>query len=154
LALYYSPEGQTPADVRKKYDKDDDINDALEAIDLMAIILRGDQDAINWLESKMENSGAKPLRGSTRATALAYLVHLVGDLHMPLHVSKNQDRGGNNITVLYFDERTNIYSLWDIGMIEHEQLSSAEFARFIDKATDSDVSAWQDSPVDDWRMSQ
>jgi hypothetical protein len=53
----------------------------------MAIILRGDQDAINWLESKMENSGAKPLRGSTRATALAYLVHLVGDTYICLYMS-------------------------------------------------------------------
>jgi len=142
--------GQTTAYVRKKYDEDDDINDALEAIDLMADILRGDQDAINWLESKMEKSGAQPLRGSTRATALAYLVHLVGDIHMPLHVGKNQDRGGNNITVLYFDERTNIHSLWDTGMIEHEQLSYSEFARLINKATASDVSAWQRNTVDDW----
>lgn len=142
--------GQTPAEVRRKYNDDDDINDALEAIDLMADILRGDQGAIDWLESKMKKSGAQPLRGSTRATALAYLVHLVGDLHMPLHVGKNQDRGGNNITVLYFDERTNIHSLWDTGMIEHEQLSYTEFARFINKATDSDVSTWQDSTVDDW----
>lgn len=142
--------GQTPADVRNEYREDDDINDALEAIDLMADILRGDQGAINWLESKMEKSGAQPLRGSTRATALAYLVHLVGDLHMPLHVGKNQDRGGNNITVLFFDERTNIHSLWDTGMIEHEQLSYTEFARFINKATDGDVSAWQDSTVDHW----
>jgi len=142
--------GQTPDEVRRGYAEDDDINDALEAIDLMADILRGDQSAINWLESKMEKSGAKPLRGSTRATALAYLVHLVGDLHMPLHVGKNQDRGGNNIKVIYFDERTNIHSLWDTGMIEHEQLSYTEFARFINKATPGDVSDWQNSTVDDW----
>jgi len=142
--------GQTPQDVRAEYAEDDDIDDALEAIDLMADILRGDRGAINWLESKMEKSGAQPLQGSTRATALAYLVHLVGDIHMPLHVGKNQDRGGNNITVLYFDERTNIHSLWDTGMIEHEQLSYTEFARLINKATSTDVSVWQDSAVDDW----
>ena len=142
--------GQTTMDVRNKYSEDQNINDAMEAIDLMANILRGNQEATAWLEAKMDKTGAKPLRGSTKATALAFLAHLVGDIHMPLHVGKNRDRGGNNITVLYFDERTNIHSAWDTKMVEHEQLSYTEFAHFINKATVQEVAAWQDASVDDW----
>ena len=32
-----------------------------------------------------------------RHKALKYLIHLVGDLHQPLHAGDNQDRGGNDL---------------------------------------------------------
>jgi hypothetical protein len=34
-----------------------------------------------------------------RAVALAMVVHIVGDLHQPLHASNNNDTGGNSVTV-------------------------------------------------------
>jgi hypothetical protein len=38
-----------------------------------------------------------------RRQALRFLVHFVGDLHMPLHVGENHDKGGNNLQVRWFD---------------------------------------------------
>jgi hypothetical protein len=35
----------------------------------------------------------------SRAEALKFLTHFVGDLHQPLHVSRTTDKGGNNIAV-------------------------------------------------------
>lgn len=33
--------------------------------------------------------------------ALMFLIHFIGDVHQPLHVSRSSDRGGNDITVKY-----------------------------------------------------
>jgi hypothetical protein len=35
-----------------------------------------------------------PVEG--RRVALRFVVHLIGDLHQPLHVGDNGDRGGND----------------------------------------------------------
>jgi len=38
-----------------------------------------------------------------RQEALRFIVHLVGDLHQPLHVGDNHDRGGNDTQIRFFD---------------------------------------------------
>jgi len=50
--------------------------------------------------------------------ALRFLVHLVEDLHMPLHVGDNHDRGGNDTQVRFFDRGSNMHRLGDSDMIE------------------------------------
>ena len=54
-----------------------------------------------------------------RRFALRFLIHLIEDLHMPLHVGDNHDKGGNKTQVRFFDEGTNMHRLWDSGMILH-----------------------------------
>ncbi|TFK41665.1 phospholipase C/P1 nuclease domain-containing protein [Crucibulum laeve] len=44
--------------------------------------------------------------------ALKFLVHFVGDMHMPLHLT-GRDRGGNSDKVLWGGRQTNLHSLWD-----------------------------------------
>ncbi|KAF5391814.1 hypothetical protein D9757_001691 [Collybiopsis confluens] len=44
--------------------------------------------------------------------ALKFLVHFVGDLHMPLHLT-GRDRGGNSIKVQFDGRQTNLHSAWD-----------------------------------------
>jgi nuclease S1 len=53
-----------------------------------------------------------------RRIALRFLIHFVQDLHMPLHVGDNNDKGGNQTQVRFFDRGTNMHSLWDSGIIE------------------------------------
>jgi hypothetical protein len=64
----------------------------------------------------------KVLRDSTkpiedRQRALRFLIHLIEDLHMPLHVGDNHDKGGTKTQVRFFDDGTNMHRLWDSGMI-------------------------------------
>jgi nuclease S1 len=54
-----------------------------------------------------------------RRIALRFLIHLVEDLHMPLHVGDNHDRGGNDTQVQFFDQGTNMHRLWDGDMLGH-----------------------------------
>src|SRR5690554_7954409 len=49
--------------------------------------------------------------------AFAFLVHFIGDLHQPMHVSFADDLGGNRAQLEYFDEPTNLHRLWDTDML-------------------------------------
>ncbi len=51
--------------------------------------------------------------------ALRYLIHIVGDIHQPLHVGNGFDKGGNacSVMVLGARESSNFHSLWDTGMV-------------------------------------
>ncbi|MEJ6007058.1 S1/P1 nuclease [Paucibacter sp. AS339] len=52
-----------------------------------------------------------------RLKALKYVVHLVGDVHQPLHAGFADDRGGNSYQVQGFGRGSNLHSLWDSGLI-------------------------------------
>lgn len=82
--------------------------------------------------------------------ALKFLVHLVGDAHQPMHVSRAEDRGGNNIAVSYNGESTDLHALWDGNMITHEGLNYMEMAAKYDTATPAQIKKWQSDTVMMW----
>jgi len=53
-----------------------------------------------------------------RRFALRFLIHCVEDMHLPLHVGDNKDKGGNRTQVRFFDKGTNIHRMWNSDMIE------------------------------------
>jgi hypothetical protein len=73
---------------------------------------------------------------SERTDALKFLVHLIGDLHQPFHVSTNtnpQDRGGNLVRVTFMSGRlTNLHTVWDDDLISYtlkqSHLSISQYA--------------------------
>ena len=52
-----------------------------------------------------------------RAEALKFLVHFVGDIYRPMHVSFASDRGGNRVKTDYNEEQPNLHSVWDPWLI-------------------------------------
>jgi hypothetical protein len=92
----------------------------------------------------------KSLSGEQRRNALYFLIHLVGDLHQPLHVGRDEDAGGNKIVVYWFDKKTNLHSLWDTMLIEFQQYSYSEYAKLLDIADPEKVKAWQSGSLEDW----
>lgn len=63
--------------------------------------------------------------------AIKFIVHLIGDLHMPLHVGNGLDQGGNYCKVSYMGQSTNLHALWDEGMINFTNLSFTEIVKFV-----------------------
>jgi hypothetical protein len=63
--------------------------------------------------------------------ALRFTVHIIGDLHQPLHAGNGEDRGGNDIRVTFFRETTNLHAVWDSGLIDRRQLSYTEYSAFL-----------------------
>lgn len=53
-----------------------------------------------------------------RVAALAYLIHFVGDLHMPLHAGDRGDLGGNRFRASYGAIRSNLHAIWDGHLAE------------------------------------
>jgi len=50
--------------------------------------------------------------------ALKFLIHLIADLHQPLHVGDHNDRGGNLLQIRFFDEGSNLHRVWDSQIME------------------------------------
>jgi hypothetical protein len=55
-----------------------------------------------------------------RAEALKYLVHLVADVHQPLHSTPRDDKGGLDFQVSWLGEGDNLHLVWDVRMLERE----------------------------------
>lgn len=82
---------------------------------------------------------------------LKMLVHLVGDLHQPLHVGTGEDRGGNDIKVTYFNQNTNLHTVWDTKIVDDKNLSYTELSKHLNRrATKSLVADYQNVPMENW----
>ena len=68
-----------------------------------------------------------------RTLALRFIIHIIGDLHQPLHVGNGIDRGGNDVKVTWFGEQSNLHSVWDSKMIDRQGLSFTEYTQRLDQ---------------------
>jgi hypothetical protein len=82
--------------------------------------------------------------------ALKFLVHFVGDLHQPMHISRKEDKGGNTIQVQFNGKGTNLHSLWDSKLIDKQGLKSSELVSQLDKATPAQIRQWQSDSLMQW----
>ncbi len=80
-----------------------------------------------------------------RQLALRFIIHIVGDLHQPLHAGNGTDKGGNDVKVTFLREPTNLHAVWDSGLIDQEQLSYTEMANWLTaRITRADRATWRD----------
>ncbi len=86
-----------------------------------------------------------------RIEALKWVVHFVGDLHQPLHVSHESDQGGNSIQVTFFGRPTNLHRLWDSDMIERFDEDSRTFADdLMREIKKEEADAWRSGTPAEW----
>ena len=65
---------------------------------------------------------------------LMTLIHLMGDLHQPMHLGHADDRGGNKHNVIFFNRNSNLHSVWDNALVESaHKWSYSEWQREIDR---------------------
>jgi hypothetical protein len=57
-----------------------------------------------------------------RAEALRFLVHIVADLHQPLHAGYRADRGGNQHQVRIDGKGSNLHAVWDSKVLGSRRL--------------------------------
>ncbi|MDP9413765.1 MAG: S1/P1 nuclease [Pseudomonadota bacterium] len=81
--------------------------------------------------------------------ALRFTVHIIGDLHQPLHAGNATDRGGNDVKVTFFGEETNLHSVWDSGIIDRQNLSFSEYEARLSRRIEPQevVTWWQADPA-------
>lgn len=80
-----------------------------------------------------------------RVEALKFLVHFVGDIHQPLHVSYADDRGGNEVSATFFGHEASLHGIWDSEMIQKR--TGAAWWKLAESLADdiepSERSAWE-----------
>lgn len=107
-------------------------------------------DAIVAIQKFTEELRTKKFTEGDEAFTLKLLVHLIGDIHQPLHVGNGEDKGGNDVKLDYFWSSSNLHRVWDSGIIDGQQYGYTEYADWIDHASDSNREKWENDELMDW----
>ncbi|WP_442267144.1 S1/P1 nuclease [Tenacibaculum sp. ZS6-P6] len=81
---------------------------------------------------------------------LKMLVHLIGDLHQPLHIGRKEDKGGNSIQVQWHGRGSNLHRVWDEDIIAKWDMSYVELAENAKDLTKEQINYIQKGSVLDW----
>jgi len=111
-----------------------------------------DGKLIMMIEKFTKDLKSGKLTAKQETEYLKMLVHMVGDLHQPLHVGRLGDRGGNNIKVKWFRNDSNLHRVWDSEMIDDTKLSYTELANSFIIPEKDVIKKWQGTSVRDWAM--
>ncbi|MFH5831505.1 S1/P1 nuclease [Halalkalibaculum sp. DA3122] len=109
-----------------------------------------DGDLIKALRDIIADLKEGALSPDVEAEKLKMLVHLVGDIHQPLHVGTGKDRGGNDVDLEWFWEYSNLHRVWDSEMIDDSKLSFTELSNSVNHPTKEELRQWQSSGILDW----
>jgi hypothetical protein len=90
--------------------------------------------------------------------ALMYVIHIIGDMHQPLHCADNYDKGGNGVKVQIFGKDQNLHRAWDSSILEHamaDDLGTSspqveEFAQWIERKFAAEKPAAMQGRAADW----
>ncbi len=104
---------------------------------------------INFLVNELKNN-RQNLSQETKIMYLRLLIHIVGDIHQPLHVGRPEDQGGNTIKVIWFGDTVRLHQVWDERLINFQQLSYTEYATAINHTSKDQRNEWQHQPLTEW----
>jgi hypothetical protein len=105
---------------------------------------------LSAIRQNLELLGDSRKADARRREALAFFVHLVGDLHQPLHVGRREDRGGNAITVNFEGQEMNLHQLWDGGLLRSASLRPEDYRRSLEPLVELGALAWEHGELEDW----
>lgn len=107
-------------------------------------------DIIWALETLIEELKSRQLSETEEREKLMLVMHMIGDIHQPLHVGTGEDRGGNDVRLQWMGENSNLHRVWDSDIINSLEMSYSELTRELDTATALQIEEWQNSTVRDW----
>jgi hypothetical protein len=108
-------------------------------------------DKIDEFAAELANPSTDP---SERVVALKFLLHLVGDLHQPLHASDDHDRGGNDkrVSAAGLHAET-LHHYWDTEFVEQLGPDPKQIAAtLIAHISASDARTWGQGNPANWAM--
>jgi hypothetical protein len=107
-------------------------------------------DVIKTLERIIGELKSHKLGKTEEAERIKMLIHLVGDIHQPLHVGLGNDRGGNDVRVMWFKNEGNLHRVWDSDMIDDTKLSYTELAASLERPDEAQLKSIQAAGINDW----
>ncbi len=107
-------------------------------------------DLLMGIRKSVEILKSKTASQEEKAFYLKMLVHFIGDLHQPLHAGRGEDKGGNDIQVRWFNDGTNLHSVWDSKMIDSYQMSYSELSQNTNDISEQERKRIAQGSIEDW----
>jgi len=107
-------------------------------------------DAYTKLQFLIGELKKKNLSPENKLLYLRMLIHIVEDVHQPMHAAHADDKGGNDFKVNWFNTPTNLHAVWDSQLIDFQQLSYTEYTVAINHPSAAQRADWQKAPVAKW----
>lgn len=86
-----------------------------------------------------------------QALALKMLIHLMGDLHQPMHMGRYSDLGGNQVKVYFFEQEEKLHNIWDSRLIETvHKWSYTEWCNQLDRVSEEQYLTITSGIFNDW----
>jgi hypothetical protein len=90
-------------------------------------------DAVTALAQFAADLQSPVSSGAERRLALRFALHIVQDLHQPLHVGNGRDRGGNDVTVRFDGDVLNLHRVWDATIPDSAGRTRAQWATALEQ---------------------
>jgi hypothetical protein len=109
---------------------------------------------VNRLEAFIAELSNPATPQPERILALKYVLHFMGDLHQPLHLADNHDRGGNCVRISLGGPRTtNLHGYWDRTVVEGMGPDpQAISARLRARITPAQKASWERGDLRGWAL--
>ncbi|MDE6508451.1 MAG: S1/P1 nuclease [Alistipes sp.] len=112
-----------------------------------------DGDVLEAVTSLVDQLKGGNLAPEQETLALKMLIHLVGDMHCPMHTGRLSDRGGNQRPVTMFGKPTNLHSIFDTSVPEAaHRWSYTEWQQQLDRLSKDEVARIQSGTPRDWLL--
>lgn len=104
--------------------------------------------ALTDLQAKLQSH---KLSHDEEALALKMFIHLLGDLHQPMHLGHKSDLGANQVNVLFFGQEVNLHQVWDGDLVDSgHRWTYDEWTSQIDRASKAEQQTIVQGTFDDW----
>lgn len=109
----------------------------------------------NCAPARIRMFAAELASGKQDEDVLRYVVHLIGDIHQPMHTVTDADRGGNCEELAEpIDGARNLHALWDGPLVNelgrNSRRLAAKLERYAEALGPATESRWAQGDVDDW----
>jgi hypothetical protein len=95
-----------------------------------------------------------PPSAPERAIAFKFVLHLVGDVHQPLHAADHDDAGGNAVLVLSGRQAVGrpLHAYWDTAVVKRMGKDPEQVATALEQCFGSRCNGWMQGTPADWAM--
>lgn len=108
-------------------------------------------DVITALRANIAVLADPTAADNRKALALKMVIHLVGDMHQPMHMGHKSDLGGNRTQVRFFNSGTNLHTVWDTRLPEAAHAwTYTEWSDQLDRLNPEQTAAVEAGNLDDW----
>ena len=122
-----------------------------EGVEYEKMSLNSSGDVVTAIKSRIEILKDPSKSKDEKTLALKMLVHIMGDVHQPMHMGHATDLGGNRVKIKFFNRDKNLHGIWDTDLVESaHKWSYSEWQQQIDRLTPEQQSEVVKGSVDDW----